>query len=258
MSHPIRYNDHHQSNKKKCSSIRHFDAVAQPSMSVCTNEGPMQNFHKKKRQRSAGNDAINASDIRTNDDGKNSNTTYGMRPLASIFSSAAANTKNKLKEYQRQLSTASIACVTIDDSEEDNTSEEEKNENSSSSQPPSSSQSYTPKPKLSKRSRAAGGGGGGGSLVLLSSNTRNGCRGRSHRPPSIPSYGTSANVGDVCNETSVQDWGSGRKIDRIPTVVEQEEELWIDKYAPSKMEELVVHRKKVIVVIIEHFVATVA
>ncbi len=204
-------------------------------MTVSTNEGSVQNFHKKKRQRAG--DAVKAPNRYTNDDGRSTNT-YGMRPLASIFSSVANNNaKNKPKE-QKALT---IDCVTIDDSN-DSTSEEEKSENNSSSQPPPS-QSYFPNPRLSRLSRAAGGGGGG--LVLLSGNRENGCR-ASHRPPPIPPYLTSANASGVCNELSAaKDWGSGRI---VPIATdEEEEELWIDKYAPRKMDELVVHRKKVVI-----------
>eukprot|EP01084_Bolivina_argentea_P139241 244959_1 len=197
--------------------------------SSSTDEGTVQKIHKKKRQR-AGN-TVNASNRYTNDDGRSSNT-YRMRPLASIFSSVGNNSIKKPKEHQP----LTIACVTIDDSD-NNTSEEEKSSNNSSSQPPPS-HSYSPKPQLSKLNRAAGGGG----LVLLSSNRISGCRG-SHRPPPILPCLTSANAKGVCSDTSAHDLG-GDIIVPISTD-EKEEELWIDKYAPRKMEELAVHRKKV-------------
>ncbi len=205
--------------------------------SSSTNEGSVQKTHKKKRQR-AGN-AVNASNRYTNDDGRSSNT-YRMRPLASIFSSIGNNSVKKTKEHQP----LTIACVTIDDSD-DNTSEEEKSSNNSSSQPPPS-QSYSPKPQLSKLNRAAGSGG----LVLLPSNMIDGCRG-SHRPPPIPTCLTSVNAKGVCSDTSAHDLDGDIFVPI--SMDEKEEELWIDKYAPRKMEELAVHRKKVgIEIIIDH------
>ncbi len=193
-----------------------------------TNEGSVQKTHKKKRQR-AGN-VVNASNRYTNDDGRSSNT-YGMRPLASIFSSLR-NSSEKPKEKQP----LTVACVVIDDSD-DNTSEEEKSSSNCSSQPPTS-QSYSPKPRQSKLNRAAGGSG----LVLLSSNRINGCNG-SHRPPPIQLCLASANAKGVCSDASAPA-SNGDIIGPISRGV-KEEELWIDKYAPRKMDELVVHRKKV-------------
>ncbi len=198
-----------------------------------TNEGSVHNLHKK-RQRSG--DPVNVPNRYTNDDDVKSSNTYGMRPLASIFSSVASNsTKTKPKEQKP----VTIDCVTIDDSD-NSTSEEEKSESNSSQPPPS--QSNFPNPRLS-RLRAAGGGGGG--LVLLSGNKGNNSLVH-HRPPRIPQYLAPANASGVFNElNAAKDWGSGT-IAPTPTD-DKEEELWIDKYAPRKMAELVVHRKKVVI-----------